>query len=569
MLVEKLYAWLAASPDTEADRILSEALEWAEPAYASRMLGLLLGRRTEAGWACLIARYDELPAELREKLVAERELLTAAISRALRSGQVRERCNALRVCEEVASPRLAYLLPNLLRDSSPTVRDAAVQVLHRIARTFLERTAPERHASGGAREAYEAEYEQMVRAINEAMASFELHLRVEVIEAATWFGRRLSDVIWERLEHQRWRARAVIENQLPLWNKPWMAAFLLSTLRQRDWRRYALRALRSWTDGEHVAALLREADLLEDPTIRAGVRSLRSPQLERALLRTAERGTAEIQAAACRWVASLGFSEAFKLDFLGPRLARENPIIRRAAMYALISLDVPQGVGLLQRRTSGDTIEAAFARWYLAGRRALIPNRIDDGFETPLPAEMSAVQIALWRECRRSPPHERWPLIEAIREDIGQWRSTLRAQLRSPDPRDRLLVVQTVGTPELLSDFHSELTRLKTDPVESIRHVVELLLSRVPQRAAAGEAGAAAGVEPSAPAATIEGSLRAMDAISAGMTAARRQLDEILAEIVNGSIDSDDAELMKRVAWLIHQAGLNAEEGSGPEGGGR
>lgn len=559
MLSSKLYLWMATAPGTDADLILSEALAHAEPEYAARLIATLLRRRTDVGWANLVARYDELPPESRAKLLESGDLMSAAVARAMRSVYTEERCNALRACEDLALPKLSYLLPNLLRDASPKVRDLAVQVLVRTATVFLERAAPGRGAPLEQREAHAAEYEQLVKAIVEALQTFEFHLRVEVIEVATWFGRRLSDLIWERLDQQRSRARAVIENHLPLWNKPWMAAFLLLSLRQRDWRRYALRALRSWTDAPHVVALLREAELLEDPAVRAGLRSLRSPQLYSALVSASQHESPELQAAACRWVACLGFTEQYKLDFLAPRLASSTPVIRRAAVYSLIALDTPQAMTLLQNSASGDSAEAVFARWFLRGRREMSQRRDDAAAEETLPAGASALQVALWRDCRRTPPAERWPLVEVIRNDIDQWRNTLRQQLNSPDPRDRVLVVQTVGTPELLPDFADDLQRLRQDPVESIRNVVVLLLSRLPRYAES----ASSADEPASGAAENAHEADALSVLSdaaSDVQAAREELDALLTELMSSGSPQDDESLAQRVGILMKQARIGVEE---------
>lgn len=366
-LVDRLYEWLAVEPSSEVDRILSAGLERAEPGYSERIEQTLLRRGSDQALAGLLRCWTSLSETTRRALREHPEQMNQGIAAVLRSGPAEARLNALHAFEQVLPAQLAYLLPAAIRDPAPRVRSLATEVLYKTAAAFLQRTAAVHAGDGAISSAYAAERRALVQAVREAVRTFDLHRRAEVLELGTWFSRELDGALWEQLDNPRSRARSVVAELLPSWNRPWMAGFLLEALTRNDWRAAALRRLSQWKHHEELLALLRESDALDDPEIARRLVAIREPAWFQDVGACLAALPAELRRHVPRWIRWLGLSDETRLRALLVCFQTKEEPVQRAALYTLAALNLPQTADFFRRMAGKGSPLATFAAWFLAG----------------------------------------------------------------------------------------------------------------------------------------------------------------------------------------------------------
>ncbi len=530
-LVDSLYAWLSEGPTPDCDRILAAGLENAEPDYAARIRRVLLERRNATAWAVLVGRYSELPADELSQLKQDQGLLREAIAGASRAPLASARLNALRTLENNLSVRMSYLLPDAMLDRSTETRTLAGRLLRRMAEEVLDAEAdpdlpalassseeraqePETEGPKDAPDAApgidETQRRLFVASLWEALRSFDGNHRMDVLEVSLWFARDLRGRLWDRLSSHRSRAGVIVTDHIWAWNDRRLAGFLLLALRDPSWRPTALKMLRGWHELDRATELLRHTDLLADQAIAYHLGLFRSVPWFVGSDRSISSFPQPLRHHVPRWISVLGYPESQKLSML-VRWARESdPEVQRGAMYALATLESSEVMNEFGRIAESKSPLARFARWYLRGREArLLRSTPRPQQETPAPEPVQPATTTgedtmgdsgedfalLWQTCRRAAPEERSALVEAVRDHADRWRALLTAQLRSADPRDRLLALQVIGTANLARAFERELLPLQQDPVSSIARLTQSLLTNLanvaPGVAAAGHPTAA------------------------------------------------------------------------------
>ncbi|MFO0839657.1 MAG: hypothetical protein U1D55_14165 [Phycisphaerae bacterium] len=541
-LVDKLYDWLAAGSDAECDRTLGAALESAEPDFAERIMSILYSRDTDASWAGLVGCYSALPDELLEEMRANRERLRAAIAQAIRLSTPTQRLNALSAYDDDPTPTLAYVLPAALRDPTNQVRSAAACTLRAVVEHMIDRQ-PGMDAGDEELADYTAARRRVVQAVNEGLRTFDLHFRIEVLEAGLWLATDLGDALWEYLENRRSRAGNAVNEKLDQWNNPKLAGFLLSALAKPNWHRAASRLLRTWSGRAEVAALLAQTPLLADPEIRKQLPSMRN----RGWLDAAEAALGAIPAplrtTLPKWLLALGYSDQEKVGTLSRWSQSRYHELSRAATYALADVQHPGAVEVLTDIAESGSPAASFARWFLFARQVTVTKQ--EGTDAPPPEREQpgrATDFAgLWQVCRRKRPSERVELIELIRENASVWRTQLLQHLQSPDPRDRVMVLQVISTDALLRAFAEQITALANDPVEPIRKLAESLLLAAQDLPRTSERAT-----PQLPADEDEGSTEEQVTL-------RRELDDVLRQLLTDRADPSDPMLVRRVRMMLRK----------------
>ncbi len=368
--VEKVYRWLASDLKPEANHALAAALEHAEQPYAARIARILADRRHETAWSGLVANCDKLEPELKSRLRSRPELVRAGIAGAIKSRTARARQNALLMLREFPCAHLTYLAADALRDASPDVRAAATNVLRGTAERILDEAAA---SEGAAAPTRTAERVELVRALREALRTYEIHGQRELLEVSLWFAKDIGEALWDALAGPRSRCGPVVEHHLESWNHARLAGFLLLALGQPSWRPAALTLLDSWTGRDELIAILRCGDLLGDPRFREGLR-----HLKRAPWLAAARSLADLPADARGqlplWVCHLGFSITERLRCLQRWLTSSLPEVHRAAVYALASLNTPDTTQLLVDVGTRPGPMNRFARWFVIGNRVMSEN---------------------------------------------------------------------------------------------------------------------------------------------------------------------------------------------------
>lgn len=571
-LVDRLYDWISLGPTPDCDQILAAALTHAEPAWSERIIRVLLGRGHSASWAALIGRYSALAPDIRDQLHERPDRMQTGIALALKSFSPDVRVNALHALDAHPSPRMAYVLPHAIRDPTPRVRNLASQVLRRLVDDFLEQPSPAARTDDTLPSARETSRHQLALAIQEALGAFDLHRRPEVLEVALWFARDLGNALWKQLCARRSRAGAVAGENLLAWNSPRLAHFLVCALGRPEWRDRAARRLRNWKTAEQVSALLHESALLDDAEIRDHLNAVQNPKWFTECEGELEP---ELRTLAPRWVCHAGYRDTDRTDLLTRWLDGDDPRVHEAVVYALAEADTPSARALLKRVGASDSAHAAFARWSTLAldtdlvRSKAVNSPASEGengnegqamnapaFESDRFEEADAHCTMLWQACRRTQPSARGDLIAALRDHAEVWSPRLRSLLRSPDPRDRILVLQIVGIERLAPRFRCDLEPLRDDPIEGIRELAGTLLDSL--------ASPASPARPR-PAAATRSQQLALDPPTRDV--ARRELRTALEQLSTGAAGAADADLIARVRDLLREV-YSEEIEAAPAGAG-
>jgi hypothetical protein len=492
-LVDKLYDWLAKGPTPECDRTLAAALTHAEPPYFDRIARVLLKRAHEVSWAGLIGHYSRLSPATRRELLANDELTQAGITTMMRSGSSQTRCNALAALQDYLNPRLAYLLTDALRDESREVRDSAARALRETARAFLDRPPPTSHTDPAAAAEYQADRVRLVRALSDALRTFDIHVQVEPVEAALWFADDRGPLLWETLGNSHSRCGHVVSEHLESWAHPRLTAFLLLGMARPEWRPRTYPLLQMWSKPAEIAALLRHSALLARPGIRRALSGVKLPwpgQLDAGMSAI----PADLRAHVPEWVRCLGYDDDEKARLLSKWLLSTSPDVHRAAVYALAALDSEAALAELKSVAASDLPLATFARWHLAGRRSGLSCVSPAVSYSRLSAKQRATMtttpgrpgapgfVKLWQVCRRTAPHIDHAVLQTLRAHLDTWRPHLTAYAQSSDVRDRVLVLWILSTDERLRGVRQELHVLTNDPVWGIRQAAKAILQSLAPR---------------------------------------------------------------------------------------
>jgi hypothetical protein len=368
--VEPLYNWLATLEDAEADHILAAGLEHADASFVARIITTLLGRKTELAWKGLASNYDRLDDAARAQLLASDEaLLRAGVAAALKSETPRHRQNALALLTEHQQPQLAHLASDALRDVLPAIRETAAQIIRASAERIL---APSAAADGGTPGAPLAPEVRtiVIEALRAGLHSFDVHFRLEILEASLWFAKDLRETLWNVLGTRRSHAAYAVTEQLPAWDHPRLASFVLIALGWPSWRWSAQEVLDRWSTREQLLAILRNSDLLADPQVRDSLHVLRSPAWLAAAGSDLAELTPEDRALVPQWLCHLGYSDEDRVRVLARWRLSRYPEVQRAAIYALAKLENREALRILADVAVRPGPMMQFARWVLAGRRA-------------------------------------------------------------------------------------------------------------------------------------------------------------------------------------------------------
>jgi hypothetical protein len=543
MLVDRLYDWLSQGPTPDCDRIFGAALVHAEPPWTDRIAQILLERGQEAAWAALVGRYSHLAADIRQRVRADSERLQAGIALAAKATDPATRDNALLALRDQPSPQMAYLLSDAIRDPAAKTRALAAEIFRRMAEIVLEPSSEPGRGDEGERR-------QLVLALEEALRTFDLHNRVEVLEVCLWFARDLGEALWQKLRSRRSRAAVAVSEQLPIWDNPRLAAFLVSALTRPAWRGAASQLLQSWRTTAQLTALLRESELLDDPRIRQQLMSVQSPRWFEEAGDELRQLAPEIRPLAPRWACHAGYREDEKMAMLSQWLQAPEPRLHQATVYALAELRNRRAQTLLKQVAASDSPLASFARSCIVDSGAEPPPpaapRRDDApavaesspsADSSPPEDANADDFdALWRVCRQTGPRDRNELVATLRASADIWQPQLESRLRSADPRDRVLALQVISTAELAPRFQRDLDPLLTDPVQGIRQLAQMLKSTLSQT----------GPPPSPYRGRVSPAPEEREP-------ARRELQTVLEQLSAGTAQPTDAELMGRLRGLLRR----------------
>ncbi len=487
MRIERLYQWIAQTPDVAADAILGAGLTNAEPEWATRMIQTLLGRNSTAAWCELVRHFSRLAPEQAAQVCAQPDWTQMAIAAVLRDEDAEHRLNAIQALARLDSARVAYLLPPLLRDGAPAVRAQAASALRALAERFVEPPA----ASDNPEE-YRKSRGQVASALREALRTFDLHHRVELLESATWFSVDLGESLWSQIQNHRSRVGTVIGEHLAIWNHPRMAAFLLESLKHPAWRGTAAQLLKSWRTPGAVAAILSQSELLEDEELRGQLGALRSPVWFNDADDDLSNLPPELKVGAVRWTLTHCYGDEERLALYGRWLSSREPRLRGAAIAGAATLTRGDVSGLLRTALEVREPYNFLARWALLARDSAAPQMLRQAAATAAESALTAPEFeALWVFAESLPIGPREPLAALLRDFSPQCDGLATRAGSAPTLRARTWCMQYLNSPELLTRHARAVLPMLRDPAEQVRASAQYVFGEL--------IGAESGAAPKAP----------------------------------------------------------------------
>lgn len=551
-LVTRLYRWLARVQNPGCDRILGAALERAEEPWFGKLVEALLERNTDSSWAELVGQYSRIAPDVKARLAADPERRRTAIALAMKFDSATARMNAVAAVEEELNARMAYLLPDGLRDPSSEVRTNAVKLLRKLAEEALPMGAVAPPADDAAREKQAEDRKAVSAAANQAFHAFDVHHRSEAVEIGLWFITDHAAAMWEHIETTRSRIGVVINEHLHEWDSPRNAAFLLLGLRRDAWRARCAEILTGWNTPMHVCELLRCTHLLDDPDI---ARNLATVRARHWFNHTGKDSPipSDLLLHLPRWIRYVGMTDAERVALLNRFLVATEDAMHRTAIYALADMACDDARDALKQVAEGRSPLARFARWVSLARDAGLVRAAETHaqqqqaqrqarYEAPPASESDRDFILLWQVCRRTDPTQRGELIASLRENADVWRGRLRMHLQSPDARDRTLALQIISTPKLALQFRRELQAMTEDQVEAIGRLAHALLNSVRHQSPIPEDDSAAPPEP-----------------MPQRGDARQELRDMLEKLTKSGATIADADTLKQVRSLLQEVYPSSE----------
>ncbi|MGE0480659.1 MAG: hypothetical protein AB7Q17_09320 [Phycisphaerae bacterium] len=515
-LVDEFYTWLIQGPTPDCDEILAAGLACAEPEFFDQIIATLMQRGYVASWTSLIGHYDQLAPDTREKLHANEQHLEAGIEGVLRGGSAEARAAAMSALLHRPFPRLAYLLPRALLEPSRKLREAASEVLARTVDTFL--AEQDRRAAREGPGAYldrRSERVSLRDAATEVLRTFDRHHRVELVEPCIWLASEIGDELWELLENRRSKCGRVVLEQLPAWSNTRVAGFLVMALGHDDWRSPAQHVLRTWKTLPQFVALLRHTQLASRPSLARALGGIRSPEWFLSIDTNLSQIPQHLRPAVPWWICRVAMNEPDRLTCLTRWARCPDGAVQRAVAYALAALGTPAAMHALRLLVGGSGVPAVFARWCLRGAGQPAPTR-----EAPAPGSRTGAAaltsstadpgdgpsrreaggtpdsgggtgarpdddfVRLWPRLKRAAPAEREELLAAMRRAVQAAPELLLAQVRSPDVRDRMLVLDIAEQTDLVERYPLELRPLCADSSIDVRRRAQALFGMSPAESA-------------------------------------------------------------------------------------
>lgn len=564
--VDRFYRWLADGPTPACDQILAAGLEHAETPYSQRIVEHLLRRGNDAAWAGLVSSYSRLSPEIRERLWVEPQRLRAGLAGALTGPSATARQNALATLVEHPCPAVAYLLPDALRDTSDEVRRTAAKALRRLGEVLADEF-PAADWDQAPRQELASARGELAKALGEALRTFDLHCRIEVVEVSLWFTRELGQDLWRLLGNLRSQCGRVASTRLSAWNSPRLARFLLEGLAHPAWRVTVQQTLHRWSSREEVTAILRNSDVLDSAEVRWRLAGMKEPRWFTGLEDTLSGLPADARVQAPRWICHLGLSTEDKLAALSRWLGSGDTDVRRACTYALATLATPDATAYLAQVADGGSSLSTFARWCVLGKRGgardSAPPREAQGTPPPGADQTSVADTPpmiddepadQWPACRAQVLVDDSALIGLVRDNMDICRPQLSEFMCSDDPGERLLGLRVIDGAHCAGFFAQELEELRSDPVDVIRRLACTILeaSATAPRHYSATSGPIAETTSRSPEGTPAPPPN--EPAKPNVTAIRRELREALRRLLAEERDPQTTtELVQRVRSLLRR----------------
>lgn len=489
---------LAAIPAPAADHALGAALESLPPDETAPLVDLLLARATPTAFQALIERLHLLDDPTRQRIRAAGDGWRAVMPDVMRAGSSQARVNVLDLIAADGIENLSYLAVDALMDRAGSVRQAAAQLLKRLADDWyarVERTQALLHshdADDAARlaalGALAASRAALVRTIAAAVERFSAHHHLEVLEAAMYFAEDLGPALFEPPAAMRGRYHHALLQVFTASSDPRLAAFAYAAIVYPDLRHGILSAIAARRDAAFFEAMIREHWRAREPAVRDALTSLHSLAWLHEGIAPLLALPEDLHAAGIDWLGRLGLPDDLLLDLLRGALDFECAAGLAQAAWVAAARHSPGSDTLLAHIAASPHPEAArVAQVELDRRRRLAAARsTGNQHESELQwgdflrrHGMENSFESVWNAAERliqSGTHSAGALLTVHLPEFGDG---MRGKLYSSVTADRVRAHRLIAALHLETVFQTEIFSAADDPVATVRGMAVAAVARI------------------------------------------------------------------------------------------
>ncbi len=475
--LDETFRFLARTENEAAVDILVAALDSPCEAIQDRALRSLLVRPSPRGHAELFRRLPSLDARCRSVISERPERLVRAVRDALGASDEGSCTAALRA---VVSLRLYDTIPALLallknRDSPKG--ELAAQTVLELAELFYRDLADTEAKSKQGNLA--SLRRRITFALEEAVAGFATHQRIEVIEAFLLLAKRQNVLLQRVLQEPREAGRDVFLDVLSSSSRGGVIRLLLSFLEAPQMPRAVKEILTGRTDSKLVENLVRQLRCKPSKAMIAALESLGPfawARPEHPVLAALD-GSAQRDAVQLLTITSMHPDEL--IDVLGFLLLKGKPEGRQAAARQLAEFDAPKVDDLIAQAVGDDDpgVQAELIRQLrsrqLPGAMSLLFGKLDSPHEEVRRAlrealpEFTVEQFLV--NCTSMPAELLATAGYLVRKVDIDAKRKLSGQMECPSPVRRRRAVVAAGAMGLASELEESIIRLLSDEDHMVR----------------------------------------------------------------------------------------------------
>jgi len=337
--LDQIHQFLRAKADPCIDQAIAQAMPTADEATLGRLAMVLLQRKHTLGRVSLIEEYHRLPEPARQAVLEDAPELTRALRQAMANHPSQGPANALDIIRHADSVRLAYLIPDLIRQGDDTLKDQAAHCLLEMA---ARAGGWDADPAGGGGDPVQAGF--VVSAVREALRFYAKHRRNDVLLAMFALPLPAVTQLLEMLGSMGDDWTHPTGRMLARSQAPSVRAALIPSLAYPALQRFAVEAIGLAQETGELHLAVRHWHLLYLKQVRDPLSRLK--QIERLVpgkSSFAVKGGPGSTAGLVHWLSALPGETHVLIRRLGALCKMHDPATRLAALSHLITLSADTG----------------------------------------------------------------------------------------------------------------------------------------------------------------------------------------------------------------------------------
>lgn len=495
--------------DIAADKAIVDAMPHVPESRQRNLLHILFEHGADEGLEAVPTLFHHLGKTAQSDVIANAAQLFGALRATSRHPETQTRLNSVQIIQRSLNPRLAYLAAIALNDAAVQVRAEAAATIRnltihhwrthyetRLVLQDLSSDAPTPDAAADRNLAHAiVQTLQMIRderghlleALRDAVGNFDTHHRTEVLQAAMLLAEELEQSLFHPNTLKRGKITQAMMELFTDQITPELAPFVYIALCHPEPRRRVLNALAATRNDDFFVGMIRCHWLAREPRIRRGLAFVRSLAWLADPMHAAFSLPADAATLAPGWLITLGIPTDQKIALLRQFTLIDNPAANRAAVWALVQINVPAST--LALRELLDHENPALRRIVeleLKHRRRiedrLVPTRLNrpEGWARMLHrAAINEEFESLWNRFDQLDPREAGAAGPCALRYISGFTTQVQVRLVSNQAADRLRAVRLIIALNVAPEFARTLFNMANDPDAEVRAATLEAVARV------------------------------------------------------------------------------------------